>query len=120
VEAAPAWAAWKARAWKGRTAAATATSTTRRPAGRVPEGQTAPADTLLAAALRDLSTNDDLHLCYAGENAFESYSLLVMFKDASGQPLSDSTLASLTSAQQKIASLRAYQVFLGVRALASS
>lgn len=64
----------------------------------------------MKAAERDLSIDDALAQCYPGEVAFDEYSLLVMFKDASGKPLSDATLASLASAQEQIAALSDYQV----------
>ena len=62
------------------------------------------------AATRDLSIDDEFHQCYPGEVAFDEYSFLVMFKDATGKPLSDATLASLASAQEQIAALSDYQV----------
>ena len=105
----------KGRVWKSETfpAFSMPSSSRRHAAGRVPREPSSSSEkssTGAKAATRDLSIDDELAQCYPGEVAFDEYSLLVMFKDASGKPLSDATLASLASAQEQIAALSDYQV----------
>jgi len=103
----------KGRSWKSETfpAFSMPSPARHRAAGRVPRDQSSQTSRPgMKAAERDLSIDDEFAQCYPGEVAFDEYSLLVMFKDASGQPLSDTTLASLASAQEQIAALSEYQV----------
>ena len=107
----------KGRVWKSETfpAFSMPSPSRRRAAGRVlrepsSSSSSEKSSTGAKAATRDLSIYDEFHQCYPGEVAFDEYSFLVMFKDATGKPLSDATLASLASAQEQIAALSDYQV----------